>query len=64
MMLKWIKRNCRHVKLIMKADDDVYINAKNLANFIHGISDEEATNLLVGKMYAKEKPIMDRYSKW
>ncbi len=33
-LLNWVYRNCASVDFVMKVDDDVYVNVRNLAHFI------------------------------
>lgn len=33
-LLNWVYKNCANVKFVLKADDDVYVNVRNLAHFI------------------------------
>ncbi len=33
-LLNWLYRNCTSVDFVLKADDDVYVNVRNLAHFV------------------------------
>ncbi len=33
-LFNWLYRHCLKVKFILKADDDVYVNVRNLAQFV------------------------------
>eukprot|EP00095_Tigriopus_kingsejongensis_P002931 snap_masked-scaffold1588_size34843-processed-gene-0.11 protein:Tk02931 transcript:snap_masked-scaffold1588_size34843-processed-gene-0.11-mRNA-1 annotation:"hypothetical protein SINV_13500" len=61
MLLKWYVNNCDKVAYVLKTDDDMYINLKNL----HGlVLANQKPNLLVGNLICGAQPIRDPYNKW
>ncbi|XP_065221463.1 beta-1,3-galactosyltransferase 1-like isoform X2 [Planococcus citri] len=47
-MLKWVKNNCMQARFLMKADDDSYINIKNLFEYASLVRDEDLSTFLIG----------------
>ncbi|XP_065214673.1 beta-1,3-galactosyltransferase 1-like [Planococcus citri] len=64
MMLKWINQNCLNAKFIMKVDDDVYINVRNVLKTIDSVKDADLAGFLLGKLYTHERPHRRLTSKW
>lgn len=61
MLLKWFSKSCENVSYVMKTDDDVYINLKNL----HTLANKtKKTNLLVGSLICGAIPIRDPLDKY
>ncbi|TRY68439.1 hypothetical protein TCAL_05625 [Tigriopus californicus] len=61
MMLKWYTQNCDKVPYLLKTDDDMYINLKNLHQILLA---NQKPNLLLGNLICGAKPIRDPYNKW
>ena len=62
MMLKWYNQSCSsNVPYILKTDDDVYINLKNLQKLVKL---NKIPNLLMGTLICGATPIRDPYNKW
>jgi len=61
MLLKWFSNSCEKVPYVLKTDDDVYINLKNLHALVNK---NKKTNLLVGTLICGATPIRDPYNKW
>jgi beta-1,3-galactosyltransferase 1 len=64
MLLKWVKNNCNSTGYVMKTDDDVYINVKNLAVFVNRIPEADSQDILCGRLICSARPISDPTSKW
>jgi hypothetical protein len=41
-LFDWLYKNCRNIDFLFKVDDDVYVNVRNLAQFVqsHNRSDQ------------------------
>ena len=61
MLLKWFKQHCEKVPYVLKTDDDVYINLKNLFQVVET---NKKPNLLLGTLICGANPIRDPYNKW
>ena len=61
LLLKWYNQNCGHVPYLLKADDDVFINIKNLYKMV---SQNTKADILIGYLFCNSKPIRDEGSKW
>ncbi len=61
MLLKWFSRNCDKVPYVLKTDDDVFVNVKNLYNFV---VQNKKPNLLAGTLICGAVPVRDPYNKW
>lgn len=64
MLLKWVKNNCNSTNYVMKTDDDVYINMKNLAQLINSTPEAYSDSVLCGRLLCNSKPIVDPTNKW
>ena len=60
-LLKWYNQKCSHVPYLLKADDDVFLNTKNLYEIV---SQNTKTDLLIGYLFCDNKPIRIKESKW
>ncbi len=47
-LLNWLHRNCPKVDFVMKVDDDVYVNVRNLAHFVQSHHQENLSVFGVG----------------
>lgn len=63
MLLKWVKNNCMKATYIMKTDDDVYINIKNLAQFLDS-NPNNNSDILYGQLICSSEPVLDSNNKW
>ena len=61
MLLKWFSKSCEKVPYVLKTDDDVFINLKNLHALV---AKNKKTNLLMGTLICGATPIRDPYNKW
>ena len=61
MLVKWVTQNCVRFSYVLKADDDVFVNVKNLLDIIMRSGNPE---LLVGHLLIRARPIRDPYNKW
>ena len=61
MLLKWYTQHCHTVPYVLKTDDDVYINLKNLFQVVET---NKKPNLLLGTLICGATPIRDPYNKW
>ena len=61
MLLKWYTQHCHTVPYVLKTDDDMYINLKNLFRVVET---NKKPNLLLGTLICGATPIRDPYNKW
>ena len=61
LLLKWYNQYCNHVPYLLKADDDVFLNTKNLYKII---SQNTKADILIGYLFCDNKPIRIKESKW
>ena len=61
MLLKWYNQKCSHVPYLLKCDDDVFLNTKNLHNLVSKITVDD---VLIGYLSCGNKPVRDTKSKW
>ena len=61
MLLKWYNQNCGHVPYLLKCDDDVFLNTKNLYDLVSKTTVED---VLVGYLFCGTKPTRNAKSKW
>ncbi|XP_014277670.1 beta-1,3-galactosyltransferase 1 isoform X2 [Halyomorpha halys] len=61
MMLKWFLSKCPSPTLLMKTDDDMFINIEYLSALISKLSSH---SVLIGTLICKAKPILDATNKW
>ena len=61
LFLKWYNQKCSHVPYLLKADDDVFLNTKNLYNIV---SQNTKPDILIGYLFCDNKPIRIQESKW
>ena len=54
MLLKWFSKSCKNVPYVLKTDDNVYINLKNLHALI---TTNKKKNLLMGTLICGATPI-------
>ena len=59
MMLKWAKNNCPATPYVLKVDDDVYVNVRNLAAFVKHPAVVRSPNILVGYLLCRKEPIRE-----
>ncbi|RZF33631.1 hypothetical protein LSTR_LSTR007009 [Laodelphax striatellus] len=62
MMLKWVQSYCDSISFVMKTDDDMFVNLPALVALLK--STTRTTNLLLGSLICRAKPILDTNSKW
>ena len=53
MLLRWYNRQCIHVPYLLKCDDDVFLNTKNLHNLVSNINMDD---VLTGYLLCDNKP--------
>ena len=56
MLLKWYNQKCSHVPYLLKCDDDVFLNTKNLHNLVSKINMDD---VLTGYLLCDNKPVRD-----
>lgn len=62
MMLKWVTNYCPRASYLMKTDDDMYINIKNL---LRALTTRSSNNgILLGSLICNAHPISDPKNKW
>ena len=54
-------QNCDNVPYVLKTDDDVFVNVRNLLKFV---VENRKPNLLVGTLQCGAVPIRDPHNKW
>ena len=54
-------QNCDNVPYVLKTDDDVFVNVRNLLKFV---VDNRKPNLLIGTLQCGAVPIRDPHNKW
>ncbi|MGH0134046.1 UNVERIFIED_CONTAM: hypothetical protein FKN15_011805 [Acipenser sinensis] len=59
--LKWFSTYCENVQYIFKGDDDVFVNTENIMEFLDG---SKVTNLFVGDVLYRAKPIRKKENKY
>ena len=60
MLLKWYNQKCSHVPYLLKCDDDVFLNTKNLHNLVSNITVED---VLIGYLWCDNYPRRNRWEK-
>ncbi|XP_070817168.1 UDP-GlcNAc:betaGal beta-1,3-N-acetylglucosaminyltransferase 7 [Chaetodon trifascialis] len=60
--LKWFHTYCPNVQYIFKGDDDVFVSVQNIFEFLE--SSKQATDLFVGDVIFKAKPIRKKENKY
>ncbi|XP_056270451.1 UDP-GlcNAc:betaGal beta-1,3-N-acetylglucosaminyltransferase 7 [Pseudoliparis swirei] len=60
--LKWFHTYCPTVRFVFKGDDDVFVSVENILEYLDGSND--ATNLFVGDVIFKAKPIRRKENKY
>lgn len=61
MMLKWFTQKCPSAPFLMKTDDDMFINVEHLFLVLSKIRNSQ---ILIGTLICKAKPILDSQNKW
>lgn len=61
MLLKWFSNSCDRVPYVLKTDDDVFVNVKNLLDLVVA---NTKSNLLMGSLICGAVPIRDPYNKY
>ncbi|XP_076314638.1 beta-1,3-galactosyltransferase 1-like [Tachypleus tridentatus] len=62
MLLKWVSKFCENVRFVMKTDDDMYINIRNLLKMIYMVLNQ--SNIMIGYLFTRVKPDRKRGNKW
>ncbi|KAF7993057.1 hypothetical protein HCN44_005838 [Aphidius gifuensis] len=62
MILKWVNKNCKGIKYLMKTDDDMFVNIDNLLTALS--SKPHDTNILIGHLVENQIPIRDSSNIW
>lgn len=64
MFLRWMITNCGQVKYIFKGDDDVFVNMRNIVDYLLSMSSKETRDLFVGSVLYPSPRITDPKSKY
>lgn len=62
MLLKWTNNHCNGTKYIMKTDDDMFVNIRNLLSLLSLQS--QSTGVLLGTLIANQIPVRNPYDRW
>lgn len=63
--LKWFDMYCPRVEFIFKGDDDIFVNTKNILDFLTFRKEEpNLASLLVGDIIRRAVPIRNKHSKY
>lgn len=54
-LFNWLYRNCDKIDFVFKVDDDVYVNVRNLAHFVHSFHNR-STNSIFGVSAVNLRP--------
>ena len=60
LFLKWYNQKCSHIPYLLKADDDVFLNTKNLYKIV---SQNTKADILIGLLHCDAKPARIQRSK-
>ena len=64
-ILKWCNDFCEMVDVVVKTDDDVFMNIPNIINFVKSFyENKKNAHSLLGHMIKSGQPIRQRYSKY
>ena len=66
MGLKWVSRNCKRVRFVLKADDDIFVNIFNVMNHLESIAQFEGAQekMILCLVWYRMKVVRDPKSKW
>lgn len=59
LFLQWFARNCQNVPYIFKGDDDVFVNTKNIAQYLKELPNNKRKNLFLGSVLVGSPRILD-----
>ena len=61
LILKWYNQKCSHIPYLLKVDDDVFVNTKNLYKVA---SQNTKADILIGHLHCDAKVVRFKRSKW
>ncbi|XP_027034737.2 N-acetyllactosaminide beta-1,3-N-acetylglucosaminyltransferase 2a isoform X2 [Tachysurus fulvidraco] len=64
LFLNWMAERCPSAQFIFKGDDDIFVNTRNILNFLDGLSDSKARDLFVGDVISGAGPHRDMKLKY
>ena len=64
--LKWVSDNCKHVRYVLKTDDDVFVDIFKLVNHIRSLQAQRLIDrrLIMCHTWRTGMPIRDKDNKW
>lgn len=64
MFLRYMITNCGQTKYIFKGDDDVFVNIRNIIDYLYSLPKEKSANLFAGSVLYPSPRITDPKSKY
>lgn len=64
LFLDWLAERCPSAHYIFKGDDDVFVNTRNILNFLSGLSETKAQDLFIGDVISNAGPHRDNKLKY
>jgi hypothetical protein len=62
MMLKWVKHYCPQATFVLKTDDDMFVNTRQLSDYLSRVQDRK--DLIAGSLFRRHTPVRNSRSKW
>ncbi|KAK3510550.1 hypothetical protein QTP70_010008 [Hemibagrus guttatus] len=64
LFLEWLGKHCPSARFIFKGDDDVFVNTRNILNFLDGLPKSKKRDLFVGDVISNAGPHRDKNLKY
>ncbi len=62
--LQWVETFCKNAKFVMKTDDDIFVNFRDLFNTLSDLAEENRPKVMMGHLIQGARPIADRNDPW